>query len=122
MSLILSNSRNFKLDDFLLDILSVGGHYTCIQFPHYKVAIDMGACPQTALKANTVFFTHPHTDHMSGVIYHLSTREMISNNRSNTYVVGSEHVQKFTQMIEAWRKLSNNTLNCQIVSLPIAQK
>ena len=82
----------------------------------------MGVCPQTALKANTVFFTHPHTDHMSGVIYHLSTREMISQNRQSTYVVGEEHLHHFTQMIESWRKLSKNALECQIVSLPINQQ
>ena len=122
MSLILPNSRNFKLDDFQLDILSVGGHYTCVQFPHYKIAIDMGICPQAALKANTVFFTHPHTDHMSGVIYHLSTREMIGNNKQNTYVVGKEHVHAFTQMIESWRKLSHCRLQCEIVSMDIKEK
>ena len=122
MSLILPDSRSFKLGDLHLDILSVGGHYTCVQFPHYKIAIDMGICPQTALKASTVFFTHPHTDHMSGVIYHLSTREMISAGRKNTYVVGEEHLHGFTRMIESWRSLCKNDLNCEVVSLPIGQK
>ncbi|MEC7985713.1 MAG: hypothetical protein VX278_11160 [Myxococcota bacterium] len=122
MSLILSNSRNFQLDDLKLDILSIGGHYTCVQFPQYKIAIDMGICPQSALRADTVFFTHPHPDHMSGVIYHLSTREMMSQKKRSTYVLGVEHVEAFTQMIESWRKLSKNDLKCTIVPMSIQKE
>ena len=55
-----------KVQNINLDIISVGGLYTVVQLPNFKVAIDMGICPRSAFNKGHVFFTHTHADHITG--------------------------------------------------------
>lgn len=116
LSLVASNPRNIKIGSLTLDIISTGGYYTCIQLPKHKIAIDMGICPQEAIRADHVFFTHPHVDHISAVIQHVSTREMISL-KNPSYFIEDTHKDHFEAMIESWRKLSMSPLECTVIAI-----
>ena len=120
-SLVAADPRNFKVGSLTLDIISVGGHYTCIQIPKKKIIVDMGLCPKNSIRSNHVFFTHPHPDHMSAVIQHLSTREMLSL-KKGSYFLEEQHRENFAHMIEVWRKMSRCTLECNIIGLSPEQK
>ena len=120
-SLVATNPRNIKINGLTLDIISTGGHYTCIQLPNKKIVIDMGICPQNAIRANNVLFTHPHIDHMSAVMQHVSTREMLSL-QNTTYFVEQQHTANFESMMAAWRKLSFCDLQCSVIGMKPQKK
>ena len=105
-----------QLGDITIDIISVGGHYTSIQLPNQKIAIDMGICTPVGLRCNHVFFTHAHTDHIAGVIRHCSTREMM-NMPTPTYVIGEEHRAAFDDVFRAWRKLNRSFMKCNVKTM-----
>ena len=115
-SLVATDGRKIKIGDLTLDIISVGGYYTCIQLPKHKIVFDMGICPKEAFRSKYVFFTHPHPDHMSGFIQHLSTREMIGAGKS-TYVMEDIHVAYFEDILNGWRRISRCSLQCEIVGI-----
>ena len=110
----------FHLCGIPLDAISVGGHYTSILLPAHRIVIDMGVCSQAALRCDKVFFTHPHTDHMNGVVQHCSTREMMGLAPPH-YFVGAEHAENFQKMLAAWRKLSHSNMKCHVHPFAIDQ-
>ena len=81
----------------------------------------MGICPQNAIRSNSVLFTHPHIDHMSAVMQHVSTREMLSLDNT-TYFIEEQHKENFISMMDAWRKLSFCALTCSVVGMKPQQK
>ena len=99
-----------------INIASVGGQYTCIQLPTYKMAIDMGICTPSALRCEKVFFTHAHTDHIAGFIRHCSIREMM-NMKAPTYIIGEEHRSAFDQTLGAWRRLNRSFMKCNVKTM-----
>lgn len=106
----------FHLGDFPINIASVGGHYTSIQLPNYKISVDMGICTPSALRCDKVFFTHAHTDHIAGFIRHCSIREMMKM-KPPTYVIGEEHRAAFDQTLSAWRKLNRSFMKCNVQTM-----
>lgn len=81
----------------------------------------MGICPQNAIRANNVLFTHPHIDHMSAVMQHVSTREMLSL-KNTKYFVEKQHKENFESMMNAWRKLSFCDLTCSVFAMEPQKK
>ena len=63
-----------RLAGILVDGVSVGGVETCIDLPEFKLAFDIGRCPDDAVLRPTILFTHAHMDHMGGVAWHAATR------------------------------------------------
>jgi len=93
---------------------SVAGLRTCIQLPGLGLCFDMGTCPQRAVNAEVVLFTHAHVDHMGSVIQHCATRGLLGLTPP-TYVVPAENVVAFKEMLKAWRKLDKSPLDCTLV-------
>lgn len=116
LSLVASNSRNIKIGSLTLDIISTGGHYTCIQIPKHKIVIDMGICPKESIRSEHVFFTHTHIDHISAMLQHISTREMLSLSKPK-YFLEDIHEENFEAMLSSWRKLSMSPLECTVIGM-----
>ncbi len=96
--------------------LSVGGIETCIDLPELKLAFDIGRCPGEVVPRPTVLFTHAHMDHMGGVAYHATTRELYGM-APPTYVVPHENAQAFEDLFEVWRRLDRSELRHRTVPL-----
>ena len=86
------------LEDINIEAISLAGFYTCIQLPDFKITLDMGICPRSSINKQFVFFTHAHADHISGVIRHCSSREMMGL-PPPTYIVGSEDENNFNSFM-----------------------
>jgi len=76
---------------------------------------------QKCFQSKFVFFTHPHPDHMSGFIQHLSTREMIGAGKS-TYVMEDIHTDYFKDILHGWRGISRCSLQCDILGVQQKQE
>lgn len=101
-----------------VDAISTAGLGTCIQFPHLDFCFDMGVCPQSSIRLRTVLFTHAHIDHMGSVVQHCASRKMLGMKRAR-YVVPPEHVEAFHGVLDAWRKLDRNRLDCEVLTVGV---
>jgi ribonuclease Z len=106
-----------QVQNINLDIISVGGLYTVVQLPNFKVAIDLGICPRSSFNKGHVFFTHVHADHISGVIRHCASRKLLGLTPP-TYVIGAEDKDNFIAFMKAAGKLvrSDMEYTIQVVS------
>jgi len=58
--------------------VSIGGQETCLILPRFKVAFDIGRCPQRAVTAApVVLLTHGHLDHVGGLPAHAASRQLL---------------------------------------------
>lgn len=101
-----------------VDAISTAGLGTCIQFPRLDLCFDMGVCPQSAIRLRTVLFTHAHIDHMGGVIQHCASRKMLGMKRAR-YAVPPEHTAAFHGVLDAWRQLDRNRLDCEVQTVGV---
>jgi ribonuclease Z len=99
-----------------LDIISVGGLYTCVQFPQYKIAMDLGIAPRSSFNKSHIFFTHAHADHIAGVTRHCSSRKLLGL-PPPTYVIGQEDAENFVNFMQSAGKLfrSDMLYNLEVV-------
>ena len=102
-----------QLDGIAIEIISLAGFYTCVQFPGYKIAIDLGVAPRSSFNKSHVFFTHAHGDHIAGVVRHCSSRDMLGL-EPPTYYIGQEDVANFYEFMDSARKLCRTKMACDV--------
>ncbi len=102
-----------QVQNINLDIISVGGLYTVVQLPNFKVCIDLGICPRSAFNKGHVFFTHVHADHIAGVIRHCASRRLLGLTPP-TYVIGSEDANNFKAFMKAAGKLVRSDMDYKV--------
>lgn len=105
-----------QVQNIKLDIISVGGLYTVVQLPSYKIAIDLGVCPRSSFNKGHIFFTHTHADHIAGVIRHCASRRLLGL-PPPTYVIGKEDAANFTTFMEHAGKLVRSDMEYQILEV-----
>jgi ribonuclease Z len=106
-----------RLAGILVEGVSVGGVETVIDLPEWKLAFDIGRCPDALVARPTLLFTHAHMDHMGGVAWHAATRAL-QRQAPPTYVVPRENTEALGELFAAWRRLDRSDLPHRIV--PIA--
>lgn len=104
---------HLQVQNINLDIISVGGLYTVVQLPNFKVAVDLGICPRSSFNKSHVFFTHTHADHISGVIRHCASRRLLGLTPP-TYVIGAEDADNFTEFMRVAGKMVRSDMEYNI--------
>lgn len=105
-----------RLANILVEGVSVGGLETCIDCPEWKIAFDIGRCPDVAVNRPTVLFTHAHMDHMGGVAWHAATRHL-RRMGAPTYLVPHENAKAFAELFEVWRRLDRSELEHHMLAI-----
>lgn len=57
--------------------IAKGGVETCLMVPELGVMFDVGRCPPGALRYARVLASHGHADHLAGIHYHASQRQLM---------------------------------------------
>lgn len=104
-----------------VDAISVAGVQTCIQLPSLGLALDIGRCPLSAVARDTVLITHTHMDHVGGIAYHASLRDL-RGMRPARYVVAPASVAPIEALFEAFERLSHEPLPRRVVPLGVGDE
>ena len=108
--------ERLELAGIRIEAHSVGGIETCIHLPDFKVAFDVGRCPEEVVKRDTLLFTHGHMDHFGGVAYHCATRALRCM-KPPTYVVPRTYAPLLERLFDAWRAIDHSTMPHTTLSL-----
>jgi len=96
--------------------VSVAGTETCIAIPSWKLAFDIGKCPDWAVSVPRILFTHGHADHMGGIVHHVASRSMMRMPPPE-YVVPAEYYDGFCRLLDVWREIDHSELPCTVRSV-----
>lgn len=97
-------------------VTSTGGLETCIEVPGWDLCLDIGRCPDSAVRRSRVLLTHGHMDHAAGLPYHAAMRNL-ARLSPPTYVVPEENREDIERMLDAWRRIDRSTLPCTVLGL-----
>tara|TARA_R110002126_G_scaffold106107_3_gene240831 strand:- start:7446 stop:8258 length:813 start_codon:yes stop_codon:yes gene_type:complete len=96
--------------------VSVGGLESCLEFPHWRTAVDLGSMRRGTERYDTVCFTHAHADHMGAIAVHLAHRGLMRL-PDPTYIVHPDVANDVEGLIATWRKLDHADLGCTVLPL-----
>jgi ribonuclease Z len=104
-----------------VDAVSVAGVQTCIQLPGLGLAFDIGRCPLSAISRDTILITHTHMDHVGGIAYHASLRDL-RGMRPATYILAPESLEGVEALFLAFTRLSREELPRRLVPLGVGEE
>lgn len=103
-------------DDAVLDELKVagltlrgiarGGVETCIMVPEVGAMFDVGMCPPGALGYETILVSHGHSDHLGGIGYLVSQRQLARSPPPAIHVP-QEVLEPMTRILRAWAEIED---------------
>jgi len=93
---------------------SIGSSQTCIWMKHLSLMLDIGQCPESAIRMNTVLLTHAHIDHAGGIAYYISQRKLMHLPQGTIYAP-QETASDLMKIISLWEKLEDVSYPYQII-------
>ena len=105
-----------QVQNIKLDIISVGGLYTVVQLPSYKIAIDLGVCPRSSFNKGHIFFTHTHADHIAGASVTVQV-DVYLDCLPPTYVIGQEDASNFKEFMSHAGKVVRSDMEYKVLEV-----
>ena len=105
---------------FELDAVSVGGQETCICLPSFRLAFDVGRCPQRLCALENVLLTHCHIDHIGGLGAYVATRSLHGQTAPNVYVPSSR-LPAVEAYLAALRALEDSDSPCAVLPARVGE-
>lgn len=102
-----------QLGGLSLDAHSIGGVETCFQLPDFGLCLDIGRCPEGAIRQDRLLLTHAHIDHAAGLPYYISMRSMRHQSPPEIYCPAPSH-PILQRLLATWAELQADTLLCRL--------
>ena len=99
-----------KIEGYEVHASSLAGISTCIGLTkgkRFRIAFDMGSCPQWSHGVNVVFLSHCHIDHFGAVFNHARVKSMNNKNKKVIYFVPEECVEILQKIKLLYEQLDN---------------
>ena len=95
---------------------STGGIESCYVLPDFKIAFDVGRCPVELVDIPSVFVSHGHLDHASGIAYYFSQRSLKNLGPGIMYVPHKilKPLKKITQL---WQQIEEFDYKSNLIGL-----
>lgn len=90
-----------------------GGVETCLMVPELGVMFDVGMVPPGAMKYDTILVSHGHADHLGGIAYLVSQRQLMRV-RPPTVHVPEEIVAPLRTILQAWAQIEDFDLQWDV--------
>lgn len=113
-----SSTGVLEIGGFSVEGVSIGGQETCVMIPAYRIAFDIGRCPQRAVTQDFLFVSHGHMDHIGGVCFYVATRGLYRM-KPPTIVVPKCLVATVEKLFEVHRELDGSELRHQLIGLDV---
>lgn len=102
-----------KVAGLTLRGITRGGVETCVMVPELGVMFDVGMCPPGAMKFDTILVSHGHADHLGGVAYLASQRQLMRA-KPPTVHVPEEILAPLRTILQAWAQIEDFDLQCDL--------
>ncbi len=108
----------YKYKNIYVKGITIGGIKTCYILPYFNIAFDFGRAPESLISIPTVFLTHSHLDHSSGMFYYISQRSLKGLGAPTIYT-HPKNIKNLKKISKLWNKLENFEAKANI--LPIKE-
>lgn len=108
--------KSFAYKNIKVNGISVGGIESCYILPEYKIAFDMGRCPEELVQVPTVFLTHGHLDHSAGIAYYYSQRSLKGLPDGQVFMP-KKIVRPMRKILKTWHKIEQFQYNIRVEGL-----
>jgi ribonuclease Z len=95
---------------------STGGIESCYILPDFKIAFDVGRCPTELVDIPSVFVSHGHLDHASGIAYYFSQRSL-KNLGPGVMYVPDKILSPLTKITQLWQEIEEFNYKSNLVGL-----
>jgi ribonuclease Z len=102
-----------KVGGLTLRGITRGGIETCLMVPELGVMFDVGMCPPGALRYDTILVSHGHADHLGGVGYLVSQRNLMRAPPPAIHLPQEVH-EPLTRILRAWAEIEGFDLKWQL--------
>ena len=113
--------KHYEYKNIRVLFKSTGGIESCYILPDFKIAFDIGRCPEPLIDIPAIFLSHGHLDHASGISYYFSQRSLKNLGPGIIYVPRKilRPLKKITQL---WQKIEEFNYKSNIVGLKAGRK
>ena len=102
-----------KVAGLTLRGITRGGVETCLMVHEIGVMFDIGMCPHGALKYDNILVSHGHADHLGGVGYLVSQRQLMRAPPPAIHVPQEIHAP-LTRILRGWAEIEGFDLKWQL--------
>jgi ribonuclease Z len=102
-----------KVGGLTLRGVTRGGVETCLMVDELGVMFDVGMCPPGALRFDTILVSHGHADHLGGIGYLVSQRQLMRAPPPAIHVPREIH-EPLTRILRGWAEIEGFDLKWQL--------
>lgn len=102
-----------KVGGLTLRGVTRGGVETCLMVDELGVMFDVGMCPPGALRFDTILVSHGHADHLGGLGYLVSQRQLMRAPPPAIHVPREIH-EPLTRILRGWAEIEGFDLKWQL--------
>lgn len=105
---------NLDLEGYSFKGRSRGSEKNTLMVKPSNILIDIGVCPDSALRYSKLFITHGHIDHAGEIAYYVSQRKLMRMGKTTIYLP-KEILQPINSILSLWEEIEDIQFDYQLI-------